>query len=764
MEKKREPLHYRPVAEADGKLWRDVGGLDEMKDAGCYIVQLRHGPESNQLPLEPCDDEHYIVATLIVTESGTADTLQKNRMIGQTLIMPDCGDGCTRIFNRTLKSANKNSTWNSWNNIAQTGVDNEITSTEELVASVTELIAETKNIKTNLALEVVRTQEAEAAITKDAILSGSLNVNQDTDSVTLAYLNIKGTETPEVEIPAATTESAGVMSAEDKRLLGTTTSKLGFSDETITLTLAELKPMVWDGTKMVASTVYSTWVIPLYNGRRYACKKYSFIQSIRVCNKRPMLEENITMTAAIGLETGTFVATEDTRYLVIAVFITDPDIDGLAAYDGSNYVVSAFKSGLIEGVEKIEDNLEKVTAGFENSDSITKRLAREVNVCLGTKDRTIVLTSDNYDGLMWNGTTFQAATSAYNGFVLPIYPGERIKYIDDSGANNVCTLTEYPTEGSCSRLRTRTDLKGDFIVKDNEHYLFLNTTASIFTSYKVIAGDGSIREQIDTLKQQMLPLFGKTIVCFGDSITEFSSNEGKGWCDYFATMSGANVVRAGVGGTQLATRKAVVEVPSDYLEAYGAVDISNLVKAWATKDWTAVDNAVAWLASNKNDDNSMQIERLKAIPIENVDIVIVFGGTNDMANATFGSPTDTNPVLNTCGGINQIIDSILTVKSDVAIYFITPMPRNAPDGIWCDEYRLNEKDAAGREVSYPALVERIKECTRHNHVPCCDMFNAIGINRKNLLTYAPDGVHPKNGYSLVANRIYGFLLANRIWQ
>lgn len=216
MEKKREPLHYRPVAEADGKLWRDVGGLDEMKDAGCYIVQLRHGPESNQLPLEPCDDEHYIVATLIVTESGTADMLQKNRMIGQTLIMPDCDDGRTRIFNRTLRTANRNSTWNGWNNIAQTGVDNEITSTEELVASVTELISETKNIKTDLATETDRSQETEAAIAKDAILSGSLNVCRDTDSVTLAYRNIEGTETPEVEIPAATQETAGVMSKEDK--------------------------------------------------------------------------------------------------------------------------------------------------------------------------------------------------------------------------------------------------------------------------------------------------------------------------------------------------------------------------------------------------------------------------------------------------------------------------------------------------------------------------------------------------------------------
>ena len=219
MEKKREPLRYRPVAEADGKLWRDVGGLDEMKDAGCYIVQLRHGSESNQLPLEPCDDEHYIVATLIVTESGTADMLQKNRMIGQTLIMPDCDDGRTRIFNRTLRTANQNSTWNSWNNIAQTGVDNEITSTEELVASVTELVSETSNIRAALDTEKSTRETVDEGMKKRSVLVNSLRVDSSTSGVEITYSNVSGTEVQRVEIPAATEIAAGVMSALDKARL-----------------------------------------------------------------------------------------------------------------------------------------------------------------------------------------------------------------------------------------------------------------------------------------------------------------------------------------------------------------------------------------------------------------------------------------------------------------------------------------------------------------------------------------------------------------
>lgn len=219
MEKKREPLRCRSVAEDDSMSWREVAGLNEIIDVGCYVVQLKHGAGNDELPLPVCNKEHYITATLIVTECGTDDTLQKNRMIGQTLIMPDCDDGRTRIFNRTLEAANRNSTWNGWNNIAQTGMDDEITSTEELVASVIELMAETKNIKTELASEIDRSQETEAAISKDAILSGSLNVNPDVDSVTLAYRNMDGTETPEVVIPIATSNATGVMSAADKMRL-----------------------------------------------------------------------------------------------------------------------------------------------------------------------------------------------------------------------------------------------------------------------------------------------------------------------------------------------------------------------------------------------------------------------------------------------------------------------------------------------------------------------------------------------------------------
>lgn len=561
-------------------------------------------------------------------------------------------------------------------------------------------------------------------------------------------------------LPTATETSKGLMSAGDKQKLQDVDSRLGHNAGTIVLKASDLIPMVWDATKMVSSTNFNVWIVPLSDGREYNAVKQSFIQSRRTCSEYPMLDKMLTM---INITSSLFTATSEMKFLVVTV--------DMSVYDGSDYEISASGHGLMNEFNSLKTRVNETYELSKNTQNHLLQTESELSACIGSKDRTIILTSNDYDNLLWDGTAFVNANNIYNGFVVPIYPGERIRYTAPQ-ANNVCTLTDYPTIGSSERVRTRTDFngayaKGDFIVQDNEHYLFLNTTVATHDSYEVVGGKGALNVQLDGLRELQNPLNGKTIVCFGDSLTEFNGIEGKGYGDYLAELSGAKVIRGGIGGTQLATRKEPVETIPDtdiaYQHAYGAVDISNLVKAWANNDWGIVDNAIAWLAENKNDNNSAVIERLKANPIENTDIVIVFGGTNDLNNSTFGSPNDTDPIKNTCGGINQIIDSILSVKPDMTIYFFTPIPRMATSEVWCDDYRTDQSDAHG-SLSFPSLVKRIKECVEYNHIPCCDMYNTIGINRKNIYTYADDGVHPNHGYSMLANRMYGFIIANRNWR
>ena len=126
MENKEKRLFYRPVGDADNNRWLFAAGLDEMRSTGCYTVQLWHGNGVGELPLPPCDNEHYIVATLIVTESGTAEKLQKNRIIGQTLILSQCNDGQTGIYYRSLAPVNGDFVWSEWNALLSAGQFNEI--------------------------------------------------------------------------------------------------------------------------------------------------------------------------------------------------------------------------------------------------------------------------------------------------------------------------------------------------------------------------------------------------------------------------------------------------------------------------------------------------------------------------------------------------------------------------------------------------------------------------------------------------------------
>lgn len=134
MKNRNNQLLYRRAGDGDGCQWNYATGLDEMRSTGSYILQLRHGSAANGLPLPACTNDHYIEATLIVAESGTDDRLQKNRLIGQTLIMPQCSDGKTHIFTRTLNCAAGGSAWSSWDSVATMAeLDARISGTKDVV-------------------------------------------------------------------------------------------------------------------------------------------------------------------------------------------------------------------------------------------------------------------------------------------------------------------------------------------------------------------------------------------------------------------------------------------------------------------------------------------------------------------------------------------------------------------------------------------------------------------------------------------------------
>ena len=261
------------------------------------------------------------------------------------------------------------------------------------------------------------------------------------------------------------------------------------------------------------------------------------------------------------------------------------------------------------------------------------------------------------------------------------------------------------------------------------------------------------------------PLKNKTILCFGDSITEFAYQEAN-YPKHLADLSGANVISCGIGGTRLGRRQDLSSVPAitNWGQAYAALDISNVIKSWVDDDWTKINQAVTLLKNEAKDDNTAIIESLKKIRPENVDIITIFGGTNDFASDEPLGEVGSQDINTVAGGIYTAINAILTANPKIKIYMFSPIVRYLgenwetkwDDSKWSDVYQ----NSSGKKL--PELVEFIGNVAKHFHIPYCNWYWSIGWNKFNFSEYfAPsDGTHPYKGFKYLAEKIYNFILSN----
>lgn len=268
----------------------------------------------------------------------------------------------------------------------------------------------------------------------------------------------------------------------------------------------------------------------------------------------------------------------------------------------------------------------------------------------------------------------------------------------------------------------------------------------------------SIEQRIDRL-EQLIKCKDEIIVSLGDSITEFKYG-GKGYVEYLQELTDGNVIRGGIGGTRLAERATPTLTPTSTTEAYAALDIVNIVKAWTLGDWSLVDAANQYLIDNASDDNTIIIDNLKNNPITSVNVVTILGGTNDL---TGGSILGTNNSIlpnEVCGAINLIVKMILEANPNIRIFIFTPIVRyigSISDENWSDVW-VNSKG-----YTLPQLCEKISECAKLLHIPICDMYWGLGWNRYNFSNYfiESDVTHPYKGFSSIAKKMIGFINSNR---
>lgn len=95
-------------------VWGVDSSIDDYCTAGNYgIVGYRVSPDDG-LPIDNYGDFQGVAARLIVTDSGIADTLQQNRIVGQTLILSNRLGGETKIYTRSRNYSSGLSEWTSW--------------------------------------------------------------------------------------------------------------------------------------------------------------------------------------------------------------------------------------------------------------------------------------------------------------------------------------------------------------------------------------------------------------------------------------------------------------------------------------------------------------------------------------------------------------------------------------------------------------------------------------------------------------------------
>lgn len=270
----------------------------------------------------------------------------------------------------------------------------------------------------------------------------------------------------------------------------------------------------------------------------------------------------------------------------------------------------------------------------------------------------------------------------------------------------------------------------------------------------------------NSIEKYNAPLYGRNIMCFGDSLTEYRmSAENKRYTNYLAELSQANVRNAGIGGTRLAQRLTPSITPSDGQTCVAAFDICNLVTAWATNNYDIQDSALAsgLLTEVQQTVYEAKLAMLKNSPVSDYDIVTIFGGTNDYTGgSTIGTADATNTDKGTIyGAINAMVSALLTANPTLKIYFFSPIIRMFQSTVsisTSSDVYVHSDAPEGKTL--PQFCEVIADAVKLNHIPFCNWYWDFGWNVYNFVTYfGSDYTHPYHGFNVIADKMYKFLLS-----
>jgi lysophospholipase L1-like esterase len=242
-----------------------------------------------------------------------------------------------------------------------------------------------------------------------------------------------------------------------------------------------------------------------------------------------------------------------------------------------------------------------------------------------------------------------------------------------------------------------------------------------------------------------LPLAGKTIICFGDSITQ-DADEGWGYSKYIEQRTGARVINCGFGGTSMTMH------PDPAFKVFG---FPYLMDAKLSGNWSQQQTVLDDWALNGTDEFKLrataftkQINKIKNTDFNTLAGITSLYGANDNG-ATIGETDMIDDTLTYfAGAYNSAIKKVLEAYPKLNIMLITPI------------FRVFVDPSQDRTL---LLVQAVKDVGEFNCLPVYDAYHNVGFNQYNFTqVYSADGLHPNTDESqeVMGAKFAGFISAN----
>ena len=229
-------------------------------------------------------------------------------------------------------------------------------------------------------------------------------------------------------------------------------------------------------------------------------------------------------------------------------------------------------------------------------------------------------------------------------------------------------------------------------------------------------------------------LQGKTVVCFGDSITG-NYGFGDNYPYQIERHTGAKTYNCGFGGC----RMELIDTDAQHTNPFSMCGIVDALEAAKNGDSTAWDEQDEYAVSISKM-VYLRLQILKAIDWSKVDIVTIAYGTNEG-----GYPQDDEENLTnkyTYGGATRYaVNKLLTLYPHLRIALLTPIYRfYISEGVDSDTH--THPTYGGKLTDN---VETLIKVGEELKVPVLDMYHTLGINITNYTSYFGDEDEQSDG-------------------